>query len=352
MGAITASELPALIEADVALKVEELRVMAEAKRRLAEASNPYDVPEFKVISEIPDRPKWRIEDLISTGSYVLISAQKKSGKTTLGLNLIRSLINGDMFLGEFRVHGRAKVALIDLEMSDYHLASWMKDVGLLGNDQLVTMALRGQAKALGLFDDDRREKIVHQLQGNAVDVLIIDPLGPLLRAYGIDENSNTEVGQAIDTIYQMAQDAGVSELIIMHHHGKDDGLGARGASVLMDTPVALWQLKRDDRNGLATLSTEGRDGSLTRRLEFNERTRSLTAMSAGDVYVPPDNRKAILDALRASTEPLSGNELWKRAKLMGYQSNREKSLEDLRELEDQGEITNVGAGKLPKWTLA
>lgn len=346
------TELAPLIEADIELKIEELRVLQEAKRRLAEATNPYDVPEFKVISKIPDRPQWRIEDLISTGSYVLISAQKKAGKTTLGLNLIRSLISGELFLGEFRVHGKATVGLIDLEMSDYHLASWMKDVGLLGNPNLVTMALRGQAKALGLFDDDRRENIVQQLQDLGVYVLIIDPLGPLLRAYGIDENSNTEVGQAVDLIYQMSQDAGVSELIIMHQHGKDDSIGARGASVLMDTPVALWQLKRDDRaGGLATLSTEGRDGSLIRRLDFNDHTRTLTAMSAGDVYVPKTNEQAILDALKAATMPLSGRDLWERAKVMGYTSNREKAMEDFAELANRQLIKASGNGNRKVWTL-
>jgi hypothetical protein len=351
METIHTHELPPLIEADVSLKVEELRVLQEAKRRLAEATNPYEVPVFRTITEVPDRPKWRIEDLISTGSYVLISAQKKSGKTTLGLNLIRALINGEPFLGEFRVHGQAKVALIDLEMSDYHLASWMNDVGLLGDERLVTMGLRGQAKALGIFDDIRREQVIQQLQDHAVDVLIIDPLGPLLRAYGMDENSNTEVGQAIDMIYQMAQDAGVSELIIMHHHGKDDGLGARGASVLMDTPVALWQLKRDDRTGLAALSTEGRDGSLIRRLEFNERTRTLTAMVTGDTYVPPTNGQALLDTLTAATEPLSIRDVWERARGFGYTSNREKCSEDLQELLDRGQIKSEGAGNRKKWSV-
>ena len=223
----------------------------EAKRRLAEATNKYDVPEFKVIDTVPDRNPWRIEGLISTGAYVMISAQKKAGKTTLGLNLVRALINGGMFLGKFRTFGQSKVGLVDLGSLEFHLADWLRKCGLLGDDRLVTMPLRGRAKSLGILDEDRREQFVHQLQDNAVDVLIIDPLGPLLRAYGIDEKDNTLVGQVVDLINEATQDAGVSELIIMHHHGKDDSLGARGASVLGNTPTSLWSLRRTTGLGCA-----------------------------------------------------------------------------------------------------
>jgi AAA domain len=332
-------------------RVADLLIEKEAKRRLAEASNKYDVPTFRVIDSIPDRPKWRIEDLISTGAYVMIAAQKKVGKTTLVLNLINALISGGMFLGKFRTFGQSKVGLVDFEMSEYHLADWLKKSGLLGDDRLVVMPLRGQAKALGILDDDRREKFIQQLQDHAVDVLIIDPLGPLLRSYGIDENDNTMVGQVIDLISEVAVEAGVSEVIVVHHHGKDDDKGARGASVLGDTPTSTWSLKKDDRTKLRSISIIGREGDdMSFRLAFDADTKALTHLEGDDHWSPPDNIKAILDALEAATEPLSGRELWERAKLMQYSSNREACMEDLKELRDQDRIKSIGQGTHCKWT--
>lgn len=333
-------------------EMSRLLLQKEAKRRLAEATNKYDVPEFRVIDTVPDRKPWRIEGLISTGSYVMISAQKKAGKTTLGLNLIRSLINGGMFLGKFRTFGQSKVGLVDFEMSDYHLADWLRKSGLLGDDRLVTMPLRGRAKSLGILDDDRREKFVHQLQDNAVDVLIIDPLGPLLRAYGIDENDNTMVGQVIDLINEVAQDAGLSELIIMHHHGKDDNLGARGASVLGDTPTSLWSLKKDDRTGLRSLSIVGREGDdMSFRMAFDPDTKTLTHLEGDENWTPPDNEKALLDVLAAATGPLSVRDAHERAKGFGYTANREKCGQDLKDLREDGKVQAIGEGTHRKWKL-
>ena len=269
---------------------------SEAKRRLAEATNKYDIPKFQVIATVPDRKPWRIEGLVSTGAYVMISAQKKTGKTTLCLNLIRALINGTPFLGKFRTFGHAKVGLVDFEMSEFHLGDWLRKSGLLGDDRLMVMPLRGQAKALGILDEDRREKFVHELQDNAIDVLIIDPLGPLARSYGIEENDNTRMGQLVDLINEAAQDAGVSELIIVHHHGKEDSLGARGASVLGDTPTSLWSLKKDDRTGLRSLSIVGREGDdMSFRIAFDPDTKTLTHMDGNEQWMPPDNEKALLD---------------------------------------------------------
>ena len=324
----------------------------EAKRRLAEATNKYEVPEFKVIDTVPDRNPWRIEGLISTGAYVMISAQKKAGKTTLGLNLVRALINGGMFLGKFRTFGQSKVGLVDFEMSEFHLADWLRKSGLLGDDRLVTMPLRGRAKSLGILDEDRREQFVHQLQDNAVDVLIIDPLGPLLRAYGIDEKDNTLVGQVVDLINEAAQDAGVSELIIMHHHGKDDSLGARGASVLGDTPTSLWSLKKDDRTGLRSLSIVGREGDdMSFRVAFDPDTKTLKHMEGNDLWTPPDNAKALLDVLAATMEPLSARDVHERARGFGYTSNREKCGQDLQELLEGGRVKATGQGTHRKWSL-
>ncbi len=339
-------------EEDIQLEVEKLLVQREARRRLAEATNLYELPEFKTITEVPARPRWRVEGMLPAGGYVLISAQKKAGKTTIGLNLIRALIDGTEFLGEFRTFGRARVALIDFEMSDFQLAQWIKDAGLLGNTNLQVMRLRGQAKALGLLDDDRREKIAQQLTDFGADVLIIDPLGPLLRALGVDENSNSEVGRVVDSLLALKEEAGISELVGLHHHGKDNDLGARGASVLADTPDALWQLKRDDRSGLASLTAYGRDVDAKRSLLFNPDTRALTTMRFDDVYIKPDNTTALLDALRDADGPLSSREVWNRARDAGYSSKQDKATGDLRELEARGDVINTGKEDRPKWALA
>ena len=267
------------------------------------------------------------------------------------LNLIRALTRGGMFLGEFKAHDRSRVALFDMEMDVKQHRRWLDSAGLLHESKLYTENLRGEARTMGLFDDAREEELVQSLIDNGIDVMIIDPIGPLLRAYGVDENSNSEVGRVIDQILAIKQAANVPGLIINHHQGKDGNLGARGASVLEDTPDAIWKLTKDERSGMTTVSAFGRDVDETRGLSYDPETHVLTTVSSRFAYINPDNTKVLLDALSDADEPISGNALFKIVKPLGYSSKLEKINDDLRELEDRGKVTNTGSDKRPLWRL-
>jgi RecA-family ATPase len=329
-----------------------LSIRAEAKRRAAQDDNRLELPEFRVLTEVPLGKKFRVEDLMPSDSYVLLSAQKKSGKTTTVINLIRSLITGEPFLDEFRVHGKARVALVDFEMGEGQLTKWLADAGLLGNENLHTLLLRGRAKAFDILDDSRFDKLATQLSDLGIDVLITDPIGPLLRAYGVDENSNSEVGRVIDRLVGLKTEAGIDNLVTAHHHGKSDEVGARGASVLEDTPDAIWKLKRNDKERVTKLEARGRDVEVHRDITFDPETRRLASFQSSFAYVKPDNKKPLLDALRANGGTMSGHAVWDAARKLGYQARENQANDDLRVLEESREVVNEGSDRRRQWRLA
>ena len=288
-----------------------LMCMKEAKRLFLAQGSPTTKPRFEVITEVPPGPTWLVQDLIPAEGSVLISAQKKTGKTTMVLNIIKALISGQMFLGEFRTFRKSVVGLVDLEMSPNKLAEWQRDSGLLGNDMVRTMRLRGEARSFDVRDEDRLNELAGEIRDQGIKVLIIDPLGPLLRAYGVPENDNTEVGIVLAALDTMRIRAGADVLIVIHHNGKEDDKGPRGGSVLGDMPDVLWELKKNKSTGLRTLTAEGRDvpEDFVRRLDYDGQTRVPTTLAADETYVPPTNEEAILSVLRAAAEPLSGQEL-------------------------------------------
>ena len=53
---------------------------------------------------------YRVTGLWPTGGRVVLSAQHKAGKTRLTGNLIRSLVDGDLFLGAFTVAPAERVS--------------------------------------------------------------------------------------------------------------------------------------------------------------------------------------------------------------------------------------------------
>jgi RecA-family ATPase len=66
----------------------------------------------------PAEPPQRIDGLMAHEAGMLLIAQRKTGKTSFGLNLARCLVTGDDFLGRFPVRPlTGRVALLNYEVS-------------------------------------------------------------------------------------------------------------------------------------------------------------------------------------------------------------------------------------------
>jgi hypothetical protein len=338
-----------------AVEVEKfhLLVQLEAKRQISEEYGRFRPVDLTNKRTEPEDIVWRVEDLLPANGYVLIQARRKSGKTTLVGNLIKALTSGGRFLGEFEARGFSRVALLDLEMSENRHKHWLREMGLLYDRKLYTDYLRGRAASLVLFDDERRHELAQHLTDLGIDVLIVDPLGPLLRAYGVDENSNSEVGRVVDALVKLKEESGVSELVVTHHQGKDGGQGARGASVLEDTPDAIWTMSGPANRPADKLSAFGRDVDETRLLSYDPETRALSSVpvdDSDDDTRGATNTNAILFVI-AQDPGISLSAAYESARKHGYTGNKERFTEDLKALEASGQVENRSGGTRQKWYI-
>lgn len=144
---------PTAHELMVDAEVRVLRVKAEARDVLA-AERAGSVPPFDAgtLAEVlarPAEPAHRVEGLIPADAGTLVVAQRKTGKTTLELNLARSLIVGGDFLGRFPVTPvTGRVAVLNYEVSAAQLARWA-DEAQVPPDRLLLVNLRGRRNPLG-----------------------------------------------------------------------------------------------------------------------------------------------------------------------------------------------------------
>lgn len=270
-----------------------------------------------LLDEPDEGPSWRIAGLWPAGGRVVLSAQFKTGKTTLTGNLVRCLADGSPFLdasdpllGSFEVTPLSegeRVAVIDLELSRRQLREWLRDQGIDNRDRVHVETLRGRLGEFDLGNPDRRAAWARLLRDLGVRVLVIDPLAPLLTASGTEENDNAGVARVLGALDDLCETAGVAELLVTHHMGHN-GERSRGASRLRDWPDAEWKLVRESTDDGEPVhgapryfSALGRDVEVSEtQLHFDQRTRRLGIL--GGNRTEQKQTRARAEVLRAVRE--------------------------------------------------
>jgi hypothetical protein len=249
-------------------------------------------------------PKWQPAD-----SRVMLAAQYKAGKTTAVGNLLRSLVDGDDWLGVATVTPIAgTVALLDTEMSEGMLLDWLADQRIVADDRVVPVALRGRVGALDLLDNGRRGEWVALLREAGARYLVLDCLRPVLDALALDEHR--DAGRFLVALDALLTAAGIADCLVVHHMGHA-GERSRGDSRLRDWPDAEWRLVRqgdeDDPAAPRYITAYGRDVDQGETLLHHDpTTRRLTAVGGTRRDVAEREAvEAVVAAVEAAGEPLS-----------------------------------------------
>lgn len=253
------------------------------KERIEREAAKVALPDFEqgdlfLTQNISDE-QWLIEGLLHYQGKSLLSAAMKSGKSTLMLEIIRALTSGTPFLGSFKVPKPLTVAFFDMELGRPMAQRWLKDVKGINLDRLHYVSLLGRGNAVDMRSKQLREATARKLSGLGVDVLIVDPISPVLSALGISENDSESVRPLLDSFDQLATEAGLSGVIITAHTGHENKTRARGSTAFGDWPTALWNIVKegDAQDAPRTFAAYGRDVNVPRGpLTFHPANRGLT----------------------------------------------------------------------------
>lgn len=215
------------------------------------------------------------------GGRVVLAAQYKAGKTTLRNNLLRSLVDGDHFLDEFRVEAfEGTVVLIDNELDERMLRRWLREQGIKNTDRVHVLSLRGRVGSFDLLDDQVRARFANMIREVQGAVVLFDCLRPVLDALGLSEDK--DAGRFLVAFDALLAESGASEAVVIHHMGHS-GERSRGDTRLRDWPDVEWQLIREATGGEQAAEARrffkayGRDVNVPEGLlEYDEETRRVT----------------------------------------------------------------------------
>ena len=281
-----------------------------------------EIPEGKSLSDFLDEAdvplEYRVNQCFPKGARIIIAAQYKAGKTTLvDCNLVRALVDGGKFLGQFDTEPvEGCVGIIDTEMSARQLRNWLRQSGIKNTDKVVLWSLKGRLSSFDLADPDMLQNWADELRAANICFLVLDCLRPILDQLGLDESR--DAGQFLVRYDELLQLADVEESAVVHHMGHT-GERTRGDSRLKDWPDVTWRLIRDggentdDPRADRFFDAFGRDVDLPQgKLDYTVESHELNYVT-GTRRITSKAEKvlpALLDIVRNSTDdPLTGRAL-------------------------------------------
>jgi len=305
-----------------------VRIRNEASRAVAdEERGPVPPPDVftlsRLLAEPDEETSWRVNECQPANSRVMLAAQFKAGKTTLVANLIRSLRDGDPFLGKYAV-GRVEgnIALLDFEMGRHQLKRWYREQQIVDADGVIVMPMRGRAASFNVLDPQVRAEWVERFRELSVTYLVVDCLRPILDALGLDEHH--DAGAFLVPLDALLAEAGIPDALVVHHMGHTNER-SRGDSRLRDWPDVEWRLMRkdDDPASARFFTAYGRDVDVEEQeLGYDGITRRLTVVGGSRREAKIDDAlPVVLKFIGDATEPPGRNAILSGLKESGHAKN-------------------------------
>jgi hypothetical protein len=268
-------------EREVERRVRSLQIERDARQRVSAADYlpaPDVVNLVDLFNEEVEEQRWRVggpsasddafatpgaldnTGLLAVAASVVLTGQRKAGKTSLVLDLVRCMADGEQFLGRFPVdRPDGGIYVMDYESTRAQARRWYHEAKIKHPTRVFLKLLRGMPNPYST--EQGRLDLAAEIRASKATVLIVDPLSVLLEASREDENDNANTRRGLDDLRRLATDAGVNEVIVIAHAGKTAERGARGASSIEDWPDAIWRLRVEGEGSDArrVFSAFGRD---------------------------------------------------------------------------------------------
>lgn len=231
----------------VRLKLQELVIRAEADKRHTEIRFPYAAklatrgfePMREVLKAAAATPaEFLIERWLRKGSYGVLGAEYKAGKTFIFLDMALSIATGTKFLGTVPC-ALGRVAMMHNEGDKVEFAERLRAVAASKRIELTDLVLDRlmfQEGASKLDQPEAINKLHADLEAFSPDLIGIDPW---YMSAGDDADGKTlsKMGTVLGNLQGVAQDLGSALLITAHWNKSGDG---KGVSRWSGSGLAEW----------------------------------------------------------------------------------------------------------------
>ena len=205
----------------------------------------------KLLSELPVKRDWLIEDLFIAGGISVLAARPKAGKSTFSRDMAACVARGNQFLGKNTKRG--PVILLDLEGKREELTESLRGLGVEHDDEIHILC--------GIAPQDAIELLRRDAMWLKPSLIVVDTLQRLARVRDLNDYAATTT--ALEPFISIARDSG-AHIMLLHHSGRADGhgvdapMGSTAISGSVDT-VAVLKRKEDGARTISTVQRYGQD---------------------------------------------------------------------------------------------
>lgn len=255
---------------DAPLPDDELATVARSVGRYA-ADAVRDV-HFTTARELLSREfapiQWLVADLLPAGTFAVLIARAKTGKSWFCLQLADTMARGGGELLGKSVNG-GRTLMFALEDAERYLQERLKLQSCTASDDIIL------ADAIPALDADGIIFLQEAIAQYEPDLLIIDTFSSA-KSGKLDENDAGQVADVMNALRNLAHDTGVA--VLLTHHSTKMALGdvildARGSSAVgaaVDVALGIY-LDNDSTRGVLKAT-----GRVIRRDEFNVQLDAAT----------------------------------------------------------------------------
>jgi len=246
--------------------------------------------ELLTFEELMNLPPVRplIEDTLPLGGVSLLAGRYGTAKSFLALSMGLSVATGSPWYGrEVEQKRTLYVAAEGVQGMGKRVQAWRQSTGVTFGYEFEVLRRPVQLGVPKEFEE-LREMVAREGFG----FVIIDTLAK--SSIGLEENSNSDMSRAIDSLYKLRDATGDGSVLVVHHTGKD-GTTIRGASALEAGVDVVYLTTEKDQSYLMERK-KNKDGPVVDKRLF-------------ELVTPPGAHAPVLQAQISSDIPAKAKEL-------------------------------------------
>lgn len=314
--------------------------------------NAVDLMEKEIIV-----PEYIMDPLITKLEKVVLSAEPKSGKSTMIMQMVESLINGTSFFG-FKPTKPCRVLYINAEIPEWRIHERIKltkfkyngnlFINIIPNFYNINEKRNIFSKKEKVYDIDILRKEIEKVQ--PVDVLVLDPM---INFYVGNENDTEQMRLFCAVVDQLILDYNIA-VVMAHHERKRTELDVhgrpfekmRGSTVLRGwyTLGMSMGTKTDDVRDLY-FDCRNTDKDIDKKFIYNiltKRYAELTPEQGGEEIVKTALAQCMQPMTASDLETYIRENFSEETRKRFLSTSRNNVLETIRTMQNKQILTKIG----------